>query len=486
MATLKWRGDAAKVAQINAVTPASVTIGNTFTVTINGKTITVTATAATVANVTGLLAAAITASTIPEFQEVTAADATTKVTLTARTAGVPFTQTSSSADGTGSAGHSLSTSATTANSGPNSWIAANFSTGSLPVDGDTVYLEGDVDILYEINQSTIDLVALFISGTLKIGLPEYNSAGYVEYRTRYLTLTADTVNIGYGDGSQSGRVLLSLGNNATVLNISNTGAAIEQGVPAVVIQGHASATYTFVILKGSVGIATELSQVCVTDVVTIADGTITLGTGCTLATVNQAGGTLTSWANITALNVTGGDCTPMSGTVGTLTLDAGNVFYRSTGTITTLKVGSDGVIDFTQDPRARTVTTTTIQASSKIFDTNKTVTWTNGIALDRCSLEEVTLDLGTHFTLLVSSPATPAAASYTALIGDGAATSYSITAGTHGLSGTGILLAAVYDVTTNQQETPDIFVNEANGTVTIVFSVAPTLNAKRVVIVGAA
>lgn len=487
MATLKWRGDAPAVAQVNTVTPASVTIGNTFTVTINGKAITVTATAATVANVTALLAAAIAASTIPEFQEVTAADATTAVTLTANTAGVPFTQTSSSATGSGSAGHSLSTSTTTANSGPNSWLAANFSTGSLPVDGDTVYFENsDVDVLYELDQSSIDLAALYIaqSFTGKIGLPYFNASGYVEYRTRYLTLTADTVNIGYGEGSGSGRILLSLGNNATVLNISNTGGAIEQGVPAVVVQGHASATYTFVILKGSLGVATELSQVCVIDSITVADGTVTLGSGCTLTTVAMAGGTLATYVGATTLTVTGGTATHFAGAIATLTIDGGTVYYRSTSTITTLKVGTDATIDFTQDPNARTVTTTTIQASSKIVDTNKTVTWTNGIALDRCSLDEVTIDLGTHFTILVSTPPTPPSSSYGALMGDGAATSYTINQATHGLSPTGVLLVAIYDVATNQQETPDIFVNEATGAVTVVFSSAPSSNSKRVVLVG--
>jgi len=38
-------------AEVKTITPANVNIGNTFSYTINGKTVTVTATAATVANV---------------------------------------------------------------------------------------------------------------------------------------------------------------------------------------------------------------------------------------------------------------------------------------------------------------------------------------------------------------------------------------------------------------------------------------------------
>jgi hypothetical protein len=165
MATVRFRGDAPAVAQVNTVTPASVTSGNTFTCTINSKAITVTATAATVANVTGLMTTAINASDIAEFEEITATDSTTHVTLTANTAGKPFTQTSSSATGSGSAGHSFTTSTTTSSSGPNHWgTAANWSGGAVPVNSDDVYIEKtDVDLLYDMNQSSVTLTSLNIA-----------------------------------------------------------------------------------------------------------------------------------------------------------------------------------------------------------------------------------------------------------------------------------------------------------------------------------
>ena len=408
MATCKWRGDAPAVAQINTVMPASVTIGNIFTLTMNGKTVTFTATAATVANVTAGLAAAVAASTIAEFQEVTATDNTTTLTLTANTAGVPFTQTSSSADGSGSAGHSLNTSTTTANSGPNNWdVAANWSGAAVPVDGDDVYIENSsVDILYGISQSSIDLLTLNIAASFtgKLGLPTINeSGGYYEYRTRYLTLTADTVNVGYGEGSGSGRILLSLGANATVLVVTTTGSPIESAVPALVVAGSAS-TYTLTVLGGSVGIATEVGQAAVLDVVTISGtGNITLGSGCTLTTVTLDAGTLTTNSNVTTINVVDGTATIQAGTVGTLNQDGGVVDYRSTGTMTSAKVGTGATLDFTQDPRARTVSACTLEATGTITDTYKSVTWTTGIDLIRCSLAEVTLDLGTHVTITPSA-----------------------------------------------------------------------------------
>ena len=96
MANQVFRGDAPAVAQVDTLTPANVEIGDVFTATINGKSITFTATVATVANVTAGIVAAWNVSTIQEFTEITATDSTTHITLMGDTAGVPFTVTSSS------------------------------------------------------------------------------------------------------------------------------------------------------------------------------------------------------------------------------------------------------------------------------------------------------------------------------------------------------------------------------------------------------
>src|SRR5690242_20859660 len=100
MATILWRGDAAAVAQVNTITPANVNIGNVFSVTINGKPIAYTAQAATVADVCNGLLALLTASSLSEFGEVNWTADATKITVTARAPGVPFTQTSSASGGT--------------------------------------------------------------------------------------------------------------------------------------------------------------------------------------------------------------------------------------------------------------------------------------------------------------------------------------------------------------------------------------------------
>jgi hypothetical protein len=74
--------------------------------------------------------------------------------------------------------------------------------------------------------------------------------------------------------------------------------------------------------------------------------------------------------------------------------------------------------------------------------------------------------------------------SYTALIGDGSATTYTISAATHGLAASNKHTVAVYDVATTAEEIPGIAISNATGAVTITFSIAPASNSKRVVIQG--
>lgn len=96
-----WRGDAPAVAQIDRHVPVNVNVGDSFYVECNGKRITVTATVATAESVVALLVEAITASDIPEFQEVTASADGTALLLTSNEAGVPFIITSGASNGSG-------------------------------------------------------------------------------------------------------------------------------------------------------------------------------------------------------------------------------------------------------------------------------------------------------------------------------------------------------------------------------------------------
>jgi hypothetical protein len=101
MTTKIWRGDAPEVAQVDRHVPTNVNVGDSFYLECNGKRITVTATVATAESVVALFVTAITASDIPEFQEVTASADGTALLLTANNPGVPFIITSGASNGSG-------------------------------------------------------------------------------------------------------------------------------------------------------------------------------------------------------------------------------------------------------------------------------------------------------------------------------------------------------------------------------------------------
>ncbi len=106
MAIKVWRGDAQGVAQVDNVTVENVEVGDIFTLTINRKAVSYTATADTPASVYDGLAAAITAAAIPEFPSATSVAATTGTNatdaylkLTGAADGTPYTVTGSTSNG---------------------------------------------------------------------------------------------------------------------------------------------------------------------------------------------------------------------------------------------------------------------------------------------------------------------------------------------------------------------------------------------------
>jgi hypothetical protein len=375
MATTIWQGGAQATAQVDHATPASVAVDDTYTVTINGKDITVTATAATAANVIGLLVTAINASTIPEFQEITASDGTTYLIMTGQSDGKPFTATVSK---TGSGTFSNSTNTTP--TGPYHFDnAENWDTGTAPVDNDTViFEESSWDCLYGISVLNLTPAKLIIkqSYTGKIGLPPYSgsgSTGYWEYLDQYLAIgdVADAltiaVTIGEGEGSGSGRIKLNTNTAQTNMLVLNSGQA-EGTHPAVIWKGtHVSNVLR--VYKGSVGVAIFGGETATLEDMDVGyqtrqdtDSEVILGRGADVDDIQQSGGSLTIGGEagdaIETLVQTGGTST-INGSDGldSLTIRGGRCYYNSTGTLGGNPIVSgSGILDFTQDMRAKTVT----------------------------------------------------------------------------------------------------------------------------------
>lgn len=371
MATPIWRGDAAPIAQVSKITPVDCAVDDTWTMTINGKDIVVTSTDDVEATLVAALVAAWNASTIPEFEEVTATDSTSYITLTGPSDGKPFTVTSATVGGA-----SFVTASVTSPAGPN-WFTDvdNWTTGSVPVDGDTViFEESSSDCLYGIAQSAVTPAAITVkaSYTGKIGLPPHTGL-YYEYRDTYLALgaVADaqkiTVTIGEGAGSGSGRIKLTTNDAETEIIVLDTGIA-EGDQPAVIWNGtHADNIVR--VYKGNFGAAVFTSEEAVIAEIEVgyrsnknSDAVVVLGADVTLALVQKTGGSLqiggVSGTAITTFGQSDGETTiDGSDGVSALTVDGGTVYYNSTGTLGGAPlVAGNGVLDFTRDMRAKTVT----------------------------------------------------------------------------------------------------------------------------------
>jgi hypothetical protein len=440
MATRRWTGTALAKKQVTtiAVTGTWAT-GDTATITINGNDLVVTiGAAAAIADVAAAIVAAINAADattglvgtesrnvggqeIAEFTEVTASGAASPITLTGNTAGKPFTAAvSASTAGDGDLGAPSTTAATGPNHADN---ADNWTGNALPVDGDTVVFdEGGVSVLYGLDQSSVTPAAITITQgyTGFIGLPETNednpSEPYREYRETYLKYGADAdatnivVKIGEGVGSGSGRIKLNTNDSQTTGTVFNSGQKAKPDVPAIVWKGtHASNVLN--VYKGDIGIAPFAGETAAIATLRVGfvdnkegDANVRLGAGVTLTNIDQSGGTLTVNSATTDIDINGGTLDiGGSGAHASIENDGGTVYYRSTGTLATLKVGSGGVVSFARDLQTRTVTNCEITRGASLLDPHKTVAWTNGIDLIRCGVGDVTLDLGKHLTLTPSA-----------------------------------------------------------------------------------
>jgi hypothetical protein len=255
---------------------------------------------------------------------------------------------------------------------------------------------------------TVSLLEIRATFTGTIGLPLLNedATEYPEYRARALAIGATALNVGDGDGQGSGRLLLDTGTAQTTLTVRQTGSPLDTDIEAVVWKGtHASNVVN--VYSGSIaaaGFAGEAATILTLRVgyetSQDSDAQVRLGAGCTLATITQTGGEIQVNSAVTTHTKHGGSAVYRgAGAVTTITNNTGLIDYRSSGTVTTYVGAGGSSLEMTRDLRARTFTTTTVLAGASVLDPGATVTWTNGIALSRCRLSDVTIDVGFNRTL---------------------------------------------------------------------------------------
>lgn len=414
MPTKTFRGDAQDVAQVDQVTVGgTVEIGDLFIHTINGKTVQAAATTTNLSTTASNIAAALIGTTVPaEFAELGISTNTSIVILTASTPGVPFTETVNTTEGDGSPADSQTyvKSTTTANSGHWSWdVAANWNASGVPVAADDVYIGNVSDsIKYGLGQSAVTLNSLNIlqEFTKDIGLPVINSDGanpYIEWRTTYLQISATTINIGQGAGQGSGRIKLDVGTVQCALNVYNSGRPAEDNLESILWKG-TNASNVIEVSKGSLGVAVfpgesaAIATLRVGYISSVADdANVRCGSGTDLhlCTVEQSGGVLQTNSTINVINQTDGEHVFNSGNITTLNLKGGALRYKGSGTLTTVVIGSNGTLDFSQDLSPRTITNPLIMyKGAKLIDPHSTVTFSGGITLSGCKLSDVSIDVG--------------------------------------------------------------------------------------------
>ena len=360
MSTIRFIGKATTVAQVDTFTPANVEVDDVFTLTITGvdgstHSVSFTATAGTVANVTEGLAAAWNAETNALCAAITAADETTYLTLTADTAGVGFSVAATTTDGGGTNDQTLTRSVTTANSGPKDWSCAdNWSGGAVPggAASQDVIVEG-AEILYGLDQSGISETL----DSLTIINSQIGSNPATGYLPVYLQIKTSKLYIGRQSGpgtvTEDTPVLVDTGSTACDCVVYNSGVNSTSTMPAVRLLADSDSS-TLKVNGGIVGIALISGETGQYTSIS-SKGTLYVGSGLTLGTLNIQDGTGQFSCSLTALNQYDGTLTSSgSGTITTATIYDGDFISNSTGTITLLN-NISGDVNMLQSSEARTI-----------------------------------------------------------------------------------------------------------------------------------
>lgn len=404
----RWLGNAAATVDLWTVALSGTVTSQLYSFTINAKTVAYTSTGGdTPATILAAFISAWNASTIPEFQELTAAGvgtvgAFTGMTLTQDNAGIPSVITVATG---GAATFSITN--TVAATGPKFFDnTQNWSGGVVPANGDNlVWDNGSVDCCYNISTSLTGLTLNFNAGySGKIGLPLINSNGqttYNEYRTTSLTVAGGTAIINCPTIKQCN---LAFGATTTMVRILNVGQRVSQYIPVILLTG-GNGSSELDLVKADCGVAFYQGQTANFPVIKsayaaqpLSDVTLILGAGCTLGTLNQNGGNVTVSANITTATMdTAGGTLTLTDAVTATTINAfsGTVRLSTTGTVGTINLYGTATLTADFDPRSHTITNPIqcFASTVTVIDSAKTIN--SGVrTLAMNGLQSVNLQLG--------------------------------------------------------------------------------------------
>lgn len=420
MGTVIWQGDAINIAQISTVTLGGVWLANdTITLTISDKDLTLTIGATVdiptildnlvvMVSGTGTFDTDYSANALGdstgEFSELTATeDGATILTLTANTAGTPFTLTSARV--TASTG-TVADATPTANGSSNDWNNVdNWDTGVVPVAADDIIFQDNAsDVLHGLDQSaagTMASIRFDASYTGGVGNPRTNAQGsisYAEYRETFLKLNSTLVDVGRGEGTGSSRIKYDGLAVASTVTVEGTGSGEFADIPAFLYRG-TNAGNLYVLLDGSIGLGFFGADLADGGTITALEATVELKNG-TITTVNMdGGGEFTTRGNHTTHIQRGSGTSNLEGAGGltTLTIESGLVNDNSSANSVNLSLFSGATLDLTNNPSgSKTYSGASIEfhIGSSVVDLRGISIFTNGFKIPGGTLTDVSLNLG--------------------------------------------------------------------------------------------
>lgn len=411
MPTAIWSPNQAAIAQVETyVFSAPTSIGNTYSATINGKTVTYSSvsgdTAATVA--TGLFNLLnVSTSIAPELAEIQFANpSSATMTATAKVPGTPFANiTINGVSGQGlvlSTGNGLAngitTTHTTANASPSdvfdpqNWLRVTApapGVRAIPVNGDDVVVaNSSMPLLWNLDRLSaveFNTYTRYQSFTGTIGLPENNPGGYTEWRATYFKFSGPQGSVpsgglqmvlGYNTGSGSGptRERYDLGSSQVTLALLAAGS--PQDEYGVRFKGVHTANVFTALGGASLGIAMLPGEIASLSSSTLGEGaSVGIGSGVTWTAAStfslQGGSAILNAAPATLALANGSQATIATHnlTWATLTAQGGSlVSFLAGGVITSLTLSTGSALDKSQDGRTLTITDSTIDGDTCVIN----------------------------------------------------------------------------------------------------------------------
>lgn len=293
--------------------------------------------------------------------------------------------------------------------GDNDWsTAANWSTGSVPVASDDVYIGGNAfagrnsNITAGLNQSAVALASLTIYS---------DYTGQIGDASTYLQVGATRADIGVqGSGvavaTGSDRLKIDFGSitAATIYVDSSSGTSADADLPPIQLLAANASTDLHVRGNAQVGLAVEdqAETSTIDDVFVSESANVTIGEGVTMGDITIINGNATLKSSVTNATVVSGALTTLGDlTITTLTVRSGGVSScYSTGTITTLNWL--GNVSFSGQA-ARTVTNANVYLGASGIARYGVVTFTNGVDFIQVGQKDTSIDFGEDYTSTLSS-----------------------------------------------------------------------------------